>query len=67
MSMEYIRETYGVPAKKGGRVAFYDDGVVKYGVITGTHNAHLKIKLDGEQRAGCYHPTWNLEYLEVQS
>ena len=39
MSMEYIRNTYGVPAKRGMRVTAYG----KPGVITGIRPEHLDI------------------------
>ena len=60
MSLAYIRNYYGVPAKKGVRVKAYG----KPGTITGASNAHLLIKLDGEQRSNPYHPTHDIEYLE---
>lgn len=64
MSMEYIRETYGVPAKKGGRVKYTNgSGVATEGVITGTHGAYIKVKMDGDKLSECYHPTYNIEYL----
>lgn len=57
--MEYIRKSYGVPAKRGGEVLY--EG--KHGVITGSYSAYLRIRLDGEKRSKLYHPTYNLEYL----
>ena len=57
--MEYIRETYGVPAKVGMKVIA--DG--KPGKITGYRGAYLKIKLEGESKSGLWHPTWNMEYI----
>lgn len=61
MSMEYIRTHYAVPAKRGGRVEY--EG--KPGVITGTRDAHLRIRLDGEKHSLPYHPTWHIKYLDV--
>lgn len=64
MSMDYIRETYGVPAKRGGRVEYLaSDGDLMEGTITGSVGAYLRIKLDGAKRSGRYHPTWALKYL----
>lgn len=62
MSLAYIRNYYGVPAKKGVRVKAYG----KPGTVTGASNAHLLIKLDGEQRSNPYHPTHDIEYLEQE-
>lgn len=59
--MQYIRETYGVPAQRGGRVEYTHSG--RLGTITGSRNAHLRIKLDGDRRSGIYHPTWQMRYL----
>lgn len=59
MSMQYIRRYYGVPAKRGMRVV----AIGKPGVITGSDDARLRIRLDGESRSGIYHPTWEITYL----
>ncbi len=58
MSMEYIRKTYDVPAKRGAMVLYKG----KPGIITGSRGAHLRIKLDGDTKSGIYHPTWEIEY-----
>lgn len=63
MSMEYIREAYKVPAKRGGRVEYTHPEPARMGTITGTKGARLRIKLDGDNHAGNYHPTWKLTYL----
>lgn len=64
MSMEYIRTTYGVPAKRGGRVVYtYPANVPRYGTITGTRGAKLRIRMDGQTKSLIYHPTWELKYL----
>lgn len=62
--MEYIRETYKVPAKRGGRVEYLaSDGDLMEGTITGSDGAYLLIRLDGAKHSGRYHPTWALKYL----
>lgn len=60
MSMEYIRNHYNVPAKRGGRVKFGD----REGTIIGSHGAKLRIKLDGDTWSRLYHPTWDIEYMD---
>jgi hypothetical protein len=66
MSMEYIRRYYGVPAKRGARVAYTGSkGVTVTGVITGSDCQYLRIRLDGERRSFRYHPTWELTYLDA--
>lgn len=62
MSIEYVRKSRGVPAKRGMRV-FYRHAS-RYGTITGTHAGNLLIRLDGDKYAGNYHPTWELNYLD---
>ncbi len=67
MSLGYIRQTYGVPAQRGGRVKYTGDctrrGNPRFGTITGAQGAHLRIRMDGDAFAQPYHPTWELEYL----
>ena len=66
MSVAQIRESRNVPARVGGRVRYTGgaDGVAREGTITGGKNGYLQIRLDGEQHAKNYHPTWKLEYLD---
>ena len=65
MSMDYIRRTYGVPAKRGARVRlnWCPPAPAVEGVITGAAGARLRIRLDGEKRSRTAHPTWCVEYL----
>lgn len=58
MSMEYIRSTYGVPAKRGMRVTAYGNP----GVITGAEGAYIMIRLDGKQVSLPHHPTDEIVY-----
>lgn len=64
MSMKYIRDTYGVPAKRGGRVEFTGSALPIMGTITGSKGARLRIRLDGATVSLNYHPTWELKYLD---
>jgi hypothetical protein len=59
--MDWIRKTYNVPAKVGGRVKFQG----KPGTILGVKNQYLTICLDEEDTKGQYHPMWEMEYLEA--
>ena len=60
--MNYIRNYYGVPAKRGARI--YYTHAKKYGTIVGSKGAYLRIRMDGEGGAGgLYHPTWCIQYL----
>lgn len=66
MSMEYVRRTYDVPAKRGGRVRL---GVGFGGKLAGCEGTitsadyRLRIRLDGDTRPQIFHPTWELTYL----
>lgn len=64
MSMEYIRKTYNVPAKRGGMVKVISSykGIEFDGVITGSKGARLRISIN-KRRSGLYHPTDNIVYL----
>ena len=47
MSLEYIRRTYGVPARRGMRVRYTDgDGVIWNGAITSAKGPHLRVLVD---------------------
>lgn len=65
MSMAYIRRSYGVPAKRGARVEYTGEAETQKGTITGTCGARLRIRMDGENYTGIYHPTWEIRYLPV--
>ena len=70
MSMGYIRRTYGVPARRGGRITYVDEqGVQWNGAIKSASGAHLMVLVD--DRAPGYrgrlrlHPTWNIQYHDA--
>jgi hypothetical protein len=68
MTIDYIRKTYGVPAKRGGRVTYRDsnpngDGDIEVkGTITGARDGHIRVRLDGDTFSRNYHPTWQIRY-----
>lgn len=63
--MEYIRETYGVPAKRGMKVIFTGCTYIKeiHGVILSAKGGYLRIRKKNGV-VGTFHPTRNLIYLE---
>lgn len=65
MSMQYIRDYYRVPAKRGGRVEFTGKAEPIMGTITGSNGAKLRIRLDGATVSLNYHPTWKLRYCDA--
>lgn len=67
MGLAYVRKTYGVSAKRGGRVEYTGAGYPEFGTICGASGAHLSIRLDGKKHAMPFHPTWKLRYLDAQS
>jgi hypothetical protein len=58
MSLDYIRQSYGVPAKRGMRITI--DG--RPATITGSAGARLRVRRDGEKRTVIAHPTWRVDY-----
>lgn len=64
MSIEYIRKTYGVPAKRGGRVEYTGGTMPELGTIRSASGGHLNIQIDGRKDARPFHPTWKLRYLD---
>lgn len=61
--MDYIRRSYAVPAKRGGRVKYTGGKEPRLGTIKGAVGARLSIQMDGDHYTQPYHPTWELEYL----
>ena len=65
MSMDYIRRTYDVPAKRGARLRFKDGlNGDRDGTVVGARGAYLRVRMDGETRIRTLHPTWRVEYLK---
>lgn len=62
MTMQYVRDYYGVPAKRGGRVRF--EGRSEGTILSATHRLHVRFD-DGT--VGWLHPTWEVEYLGVSA
>lgn len=60
MSVAYVRDQYGVPAKRGARVVF--DG--QPGVITSCPGAYVRVRLDDHNHSVPAHPTWRMHYLD---
>lgn len=65
MSLEYIRLSYGVPAKRGARVEFTGNLEKPHmrGTLVGARGQYVRVKMDGEKRFWTLHPTWELRYL----
>ncbi len=65
MSLTYISTYYGVPAKRGQRVAYASAGKTRQGVIVNASNQYLKIRFDGDTKTypGVFHPTDGITYL----
>lgn len=59
MSMEQIRNHYGVPAKRGILVC----AIGNAGVIVGSRDGKLRIRVNVSQLILTYHPTYKINYL----
>lgn len=64
MSMKHIRQVYGVPAKRGGRVLYRG---LWFGMITGSDGPYIKVRMNGGNRSHLYHPTDHMEYLTTST
>ena len=67
MSLEIIRRTYGVPARRGARIVYDGDAIERHGVITSASGTYLRVHFDDEPklRRHTLHPTWHVKYLEA--
>lgn len=63
MGMKYIRDYYGVPAKRGGIIEYTGGKSPVRGVITGADGAWLRIRLEGENWSRRFNPAWKISYL----
>lgn len=63
MSLDYIKQHYGVPADLGRKVVFQG----RTGVIVGYHGACLKVNFDDEKpnKYAKLHPNWHIEYGDI--
>ncbi|MQB00525.1 MAG: hypothetical protein GEU78_09580 [Actinobacteria bacterium] len=70
MSMQYIRDYYKVPAKRGGRILYTYGGELigqpGEGTIVGAKDQYLRVRFDSDpSRIYTLHPTWSVEYLDA--
>lgn len=65
MSLEYIRKTYNVPAKRGTKIEYlFYTGELRQATITGSRGPYLRCRLDKfGTSVSNFHPTWNIRYL----
>jgi hypothetical protein len=62
MSMDYIRRTYGVPAKRGAIITYTGNTTPQTGRIVGSTHGLLRVRFDGRRAICSLHPTWMVEY-----
>lgn len=68
MNMQFIRDNYRVPAKRGGRIAFTCCATcgLRLGTIVAAQGKYLRVRFDEDHGAGrpsTIHPKWNVDYL----
>ena len=69
--MDYIRRTYGVPARRGGRLVYTDSAGVEFfcTIKSATSSGHLMVLVDdrvpGYRGRMKLHPTWRVEFLKT--
>lgn len=65
MTLKYIRDHYGVPAKRGQKLIYSGSGRPLEGVIINAQGAHLMVRIaEFGERPVKLHPTWEIEYVE---
>ena len=65
MSMDYIRRTYGVPARRGGRIKFRPcQGLEKEGFVVAASGQYIRVRFADMRRTVLLHPTWRVEYVD---
>jgi len=64
VTIQWIRDSYSVPAKVRGRVEYTDRDKTYLGTITGTRGPHILVRLDHAVVSRPFHPTWNIRYLD---
>lgn len=66
MSATYVRDYYGVPAKRLGRVRLgggFSHLAGREGTIVSFPDQYIGVRLDGDVNPLRFHPTWELTYL----
>lgn len=63
MSLDYIRDHYGVPAKRGRQIRYTGGGYPAVGDIVGARGQYLRVRFVGDDGIHTLHPTWKVEYL----
>jgi hypothetical protein len=69
VTMDYIRQRYGVPAKRGARIRFADPNFSygrcpQEGTIVAAPHGYIHVRFDGSRSIVWLHPTWCVEYLD---
>lgn len=66
MSLNYIRNFYGVPAFRGREIVYTggSNGQQRKGKILGSSGPYIRVRFDGELRPLLLHPTWEVAYLD---
>ena len=66
MSMKFVRQRYGVPAKRGGRIRYrprLDRPSIEGTILSA--DSRIRVRLDTpDGRRVILHPTWRVEYLD---
>jgi hypothetical protein len=71
--MRYIRDYYGVPAKRGARIEV-DNDLAKFitgflykrrrGTVVASRGGYIRVRFDADPRTiRTLHPTWKVRYL----
>ena len=64
-ALEYINKTYDTTWALDQRVTYGGERGDHLGTIVNATGHYLKIRLDGQNNAGLYHPTWKLKAVAL--
>lgn len=65
MSMEDIRNFYGINVKRGSKIIYTGNGYPQQGVVVGSIGGYLRIKIN--EKIFTYHPTWKIDIVDCGS
>lgn len=66
MSLDYIAQSFKVPAVRGQRVISHDGLRQRTGTIIGARGQLLRVQFDGETASEIVHPRRKLEYVQAE-
>ena len=67
MGLQYIRDFYGVPAKRGMEIEYNGECVPVFGRITSAREGYIRVRLKNTKKIISLHPTWKVKYIWINN